>query len=114
MMQRCYNEKNSDYKDYGGRGIKVYTLWHIPAEFIKYLLKHLGRRPSRKHSLDRIDVDGNYEPDNIRWATNAMQVLNRRKASTWRKPIYDSYTIVVRRNKNKRHSMKFTDWKALV
>jgi len=75
MLQRCYNENITDYKDYGGRGIKVASHW---LEFINFITD-MGLKPSSKHSLDRINVDGHYEPSNCRWATRKEQLANRRK-----------------------------------
>lgn len=73
MRQRCNNPKNPKYKDYGGRGIKVCERWDSFALF----LKDMGERPVG-HSIDRIDVNGNYEPDNCRWATAKLQRANQR------------------------------------
>jgi hypothetical protein len=75
MMQRCYNPNNHAYKDYGGRGIEVCKRWHEVTGFFSYV----GNAPRGK-SLDRIDNDGNYEPDNVRWATTKQQARNRRPA----------------------------------
>lgn len=74
MMQRCYNSANKNYKDYGGRGILVCARWR---EFPNFYVD-MGSRPSSKHSIDRIDVEGNYEPSNCRWASATVQVRNRR------------------------------------
>ena len=72
---RCNNSNRKDYIDYGGRGITVCERWN---DFEKFL-EDMGKRPSSQHSLDRREVNGNYEPDNCRWATKQEQVLNRRK-----------------------------------
>ena len=75
MITRCYNPKCANYSDYGGRGIKVCDEWrHSFEEFVA----HIGFRPSRKHSIDRIDNDKGYEPGNARWATKPEQMRNRR------------------------------------
>jgi hypothetical protein len=73
---RCNNYRSENYKDYGGRGIRMWPGWlnNFPAFY-----KHIGPRPSPKHSLDRIDNDGHYEPGNIRWATAKEQAANKRK-----------------------------------
>lgn len=82
-MHRCYDATTKSYPYYGARGIEVCEAWHDPATFISYIEIELGPRPER-HSLDRIDNNGNYEPGNLRWATNSQQMLNRRPASEWR------------------------------
>lgn len=73
MKQRCNNPNYTHYSYYGGRGIKVCERWNDFRNFYE----DMGARPSPQHSLDRIDNDGNYEPDNCRWATKLEQVLNR-------------------------------------
>ncbi len=74
MRQRCGNERHQAYARYGGRGITVCPQWTSFESF----LADMGRRPSRAHSLDRIDNDGGYEPGNVRWATRGTQNRNRR------------------------------------
>lgn len=78
IHQRCTNPNNTNYKSYGGRGIKMYEPWKNSfAEFNNYILKTLGKRPDGM-TLDRINVDGNYEPGNLRWADHSIQMHNRR------------------------------------
>lgn len=76
MKRRCYNEREHNYRHYGGRGISVCDRWRNSFE---NFLADMGQRPSSRHSLDRIDVDGNYEPSNCRWATHLEQARNKRK-----------------------------------
>ncbi len=73
MIQRCSNPSVKRYPRYGGRGIEVCAEWR---RSFQSFLKDMGRRPSKKHSLDRIDNDGNYEPSNCRWATTKTQANN--------------------------------------
>ena len=75
MKQRCDNENNGEYKNYGARGITYCKEWSCFNTF----LEDLGERPSKTHSLDRIDVNGDYNKQNCRWATKTVQSLNRRK-----------------------------------
>lgn len=75
MKSRCYNKNNKDYPNYGGRGIIVCERWlHSYENF----LEDIGRKPSKEYSIDRIDVNGNYEPNNCRWATPYEQRINQR------------------------------------
>ena len=74
MVNRCYNPKNKRYPNYGGRGIKVCDRW---LESFENFYEDMGHRPSNKHSIDRIDNNGNYEPDNCRWADNIIQNRNK-------------------------------------
>jgi hypothetical protein len=75
MMDRCYREKAHNYYLYGGRGIVVCTEWHNIENFKKWAESN-GYKPGL--TLDRIEVNGNYEPSNCRWVTMKTQDNNRR------------------------------------
>ncbi len=74
-IDRCHNPRSGQWRNYGGRGIKMCDLWRTDfAAFLAYL----GRRPSSQHSLGRIDNNRGYEPGNVRWETRSQQSYNRR------------------------------------
>jgi hypothetical protein len=75
MKQRCDNPAIRSYRWYGARGITVCARWR---DSFENFLADMGQRPSPKHSIDRIDVNGNYEPNNCRWATKQEQIANMR------------------------------------
>jgi len=75
MKNRCYNSKNISYADYGNRGIKVCDRWR---ESYRNFLADMGRKPNKYFSIDRINVNGNYEPDNCRWVDAKQQSRNKR------------------------------------
>lgn len=75
MKTRCYNQAQRAYKDYGARGISVCDRWRFSFE---NFLEDMGLKPSPKHSIDRINNNGNYEPGNCRWVTIEVQADNKR------------------------------------
>lgn len=75
MIGRCYCVTGKDYKRYGARGVTVCSRW---LESFETFYKDMGPKPSSRHSLDRINNNGNYEPTNCRWATPKEQSRNRR------------------------------------
>jgi hypothetical protein len=75
MIQRCTNPNDRGYVNYGARGIMVCDPWRVSFE---NFFADMGTRPSPGHSIDRIDVNGNYEPSNCRWATAKEQLRNTR------------------------------------
>lgn len=80
IKQRCNNKNCRKFKDYGGRGIKVYPAWEDSyAEFAEYVVKKLGPKPSDKHTIGRIDNDKGYTPGNIEWQPPKVQNRCTRK-----------------------------------
>lgn len=74
MKQRCYTQSRRDYSRYGGRGIKVCEEWR---NSFTTFLDYVGKAPSDEYTLDRIDCNGDYEPGNVRWATQITQQNNK-------------------------------------
>lgn len=82
MIQRCYDENHDTYERYGALGITVCDEWRTSyAAF----LAHIGRKPSPRHTIDRIDGTKGYEPGNVRWATPLEQSRNTKQTHllTW-------------------------------
>lgn len=104
MISRTTNNKDLAWKWYGGRGISVCEEWKSFINYKKYIDDFLGPKPSKFHSIDRINNEGNYEPGNIRWATKKVQMINRR-APIWRRTEKTCvecgkiFTLSVNRNK---------------
>lgn len=109
MKQRCYNTKNKRYKDYGGRGIIICVDWLN--NFMTFYNWAINNGYKEGLTIDRIDVNGNYEPSNCRWITRAEQPKNRRNnifityngktqiASEWAKELNLSRTTIYRKLK---------------
>jgi hypothetical protein len=80
LKSRCNNKNDKSYEYYGGRGIKVCERWSSSDGFLNFYAD-MGKRPD-KHSIDRIDVNGDYEPSNCRWADAVTQSNNQRMRKT--------------------------------
>lgn len=84
VITRCTCPSATIYPYYGGRGIEVVEEWRPPHGFLKFLA-HVGHMPMPGCTIERIDVNGHYEPGNVRWET-AMHRQARNKSTTWRAP----------------------------
>jgi hypothetical protein len=88
MKSRCFNPNEKSYKNYGGRGVTVCERW----EDFNNFYEDMGERPSDNHSLDRVDNDGDYCPENCRWATSIEQNRNCRSNRLWE---HDGQTMTI-------------------
>jgi hypothetical protein len=77
IQNRCYNKTNNRYKYYGGRGIEVCDRWLEIDNGLKNFIDDMGKRPSQKYSIERIDNNKNYCPENCKWIPNEYQNKNR-------------------------------------
>lgn len=75
VLERCRNSSSPHYANYGARGISICERW---ISSFPNFIEDMGLRPTPGHSIDRINVDGNYEPGNCRWATRSEQQRNKR------------------------------------
>lgn len=76
MLTRCYIPASPDYKNYGGRGIEVCARWQNSFDAF---VSDMGPKPTPEHSIERKNNDGNYDPNNCKWATSKEQQQNRRR-----------------------------------
>ena len=80
MKSRCYDANYENFASYGGRGIKVCERW---LNSFENFLADMGLKPNENYSLDRIEVNENYEPLNCRWATEKEQSFNKRNTKNF-------------------------------
>ena len=78
MKARCYNPNNKQYKDYGGRGITICDSWLNDFEAFYNYISTLPHFNEKGYTLNRIDNNGNYEPNNVEWADSITQANNKR------------------------------------
>lgn len=88
-VNRCTSPADQNWKHYGGRGIRVYERW---LHSFENFLTDMGKKPTPKHTLDRIDNDGDYEPSNCQWATRKEQADNTRRT---KKVTYQGRTLCI-------------------
>jgi hypothetical protein len=81
MKQRCFKETNKKYPNYGGRGITVCERWTIEKEGYHNFISDMGKRPTDDYSIERVNVNGNYEPSNCIWLPMNKQQLNKQNTA---------------------------------
>ena len=98
MKQRCYNPNHADYPHYGGKGVIVCESWKNSFEnFVDYM----GERPSKEYSINRIDVNGNYEPGNCEWSNRQEQGQNRTTTKLTKEKVKEIKILISEGNTNK-------------
>ena len=93
MINRCTNEEHDSYGSYGGRGISVCDRWLDPEHGFDSFVKDMGKRPAG-FTLDRIDNDGNYAPENCRWADAVTQQRNTRYAKLKAEDVVNALRLI--------------------
>lgn len=109
MHERCNKPQHHKFPIYGGRGIKICDRW---LHSFENFYNDMGDSPTKNHSIDRIDTNGNYEPTNCRWATHQTQTRNRNENSN--KEIKTGKIGVVWKSQNKKWLVRITaDYKII-
>lgn len=115
MKNRCYRKSFKQYADYGGRGIRVCERW---VNSFENFLADMGEKPSEKHTLDRIDINSDYEPSNCRWVDYSEQIINQRlrhdntsghKGVSWDKTFNKWHAYISPGHKQKRIHLGYFD-----
>lgn len=111
IKARCYRNKSKGYKNYGGRGITMFDEWNKSYEAFRNYVSHLENYGVEGYTIDRIDVNGDYVPGNIRWADSETQANNKRvnhllelngeilNAKQWSKRLGIKYSTLMNRIK---------------
>ena len=121
MQKRCLNSNSAQYKDYGGRGIKVCERWleafeNFRDDMYESYLKHIEKFGEKETTLDRIEVDGNYELSNCKWSTYSFQQRNRRNSTGsknyethryWQNVLNSSLRYILKSGTNKSKNIKY-------
>jgi len=108
MLRRCTNKRQIGYENYGGRGITVCPEWDpTQGGGFENFLRDVGPRPSPAHSIDRIDVNGHYEPSNVQWALRGHQ--HRNKRSNFYIDIHAARALLSAIQQTPTHRLVFTD-----
>lgn len=109
MRARCHNPNSKAYLNYGGRGIEVCNRWDTFSNF----LEDMGPRPTMKHTIERRDVNGNYEPSNCYWLEKIKQARNTRVTNSRDCGVtldqYDKWRVRITVDKKRIHVGKFED-----
>jgi hypothetical protein len=97
MKDRCFNSRGKSYPEYGGRGIKICERWLVKGSGFRNFAEDVGPRPAGM-SLDRVNVNGNYEPNNVRWATAKEQSANQRLSKQRVNKLFDMLEEIIGEN----------------